>query len=797
MKKSLHILTISLLLVGMVALAQTSRQVQKMDNAKIGGTTSLEATAALEVQSTTLGVLIPRMNSTQRDAITDPANALLIFNTTNNGFEVYKTSCPCWVPISDGGNTPASNLVNTPPTATTLNYSGAFITGQTVTISYVYSDLQSDPEGATSIQWQRATSNAGAGLTNIPGATNTTYTLTAADVGLFIRAVVTPRATTGVLNGVLVTGNFTQAESGTTPFPSNIGLTGTPAQGSTLTGTYTYTGPTTESTSTSTPTLYIWQTATSADGANIATANLYGATAFGTTYVPQADLLGRFIRFGVRARDANGVQAVNFVYTPWVGPIATSSEAVPVATNVSYSPNPGFGLTLTGTYTYFDANGDPESGSEYQWFTATDANGTGQAPIVGATNTSYSPTAGNGGSFIGFGVTPKAGTGNTAFGTPAVYYAPVASVGPATFTFTGNSDYLPYFSINRLMDADNRLRIQIDVTATGAINVTSTTVNGYSFSGAFVINSTGLQWLTLTATGQLAVYNTSGDTFTITGTASSIETQNITILHTLRGMDFTTFSNGTENFSNNTTCSTKLISAGYNATTCNGTVAVGSNTYNLVLINGQCWMRENLKEIPTAGCTSPINTGCNVWTNTAANDTGMWGYHNTTTTTGASGWATTEPVANYGLLYQFSAAMNGSTTERAQGVCPAGFHIPSDCEFMYLEHGLGMLISDQNLTSYRNSGNTAGKLANFTRVNSAGANGSGTNSSGFTGLPSGDRLNSNGSFRFNLTASNLHTSTLQSATIAISRTLERANWGVGRGNTTPFATAQSVRCLKN
>jgi hypothetical protein len=77
------------------------------------GVAEPNTSAVLEISSTTQGVLVSRMTSVQRDAIANSANGLLIFNTSNNTFEVYKASCSCWVAISDGGNTEASSLVNT------------------------------------------------------------------------------------------------------------------------------------------------------------------------------------------------------------------------------------------------------------------------------------------------------------------------------------------------------------------------------------------------------------------------------------------------------------------------------------------------------------------------------------------------------------------------------------------------------------------------------------------------------------------------------------------------------------
>jgi len=53
--------------------------------------------AMLDVQSTGRGLLIPRMTTIQRDAITSPANSLLIFNTTTQCFEAWNAPTSSWV----------------------------------------------------------------------------------------------------------------------------------------------------------------------------------------------------------------------------------------------------------------------------------------------------------------------------------------------------------------------------------------------------------------------------------------------------------------------------------------------------------------------------------------------------------------------------------------------------------------------------------------------------------------------------------------------------------------------------
>ena len=49
----------------------------------IGGATNAVSTALLELTSTTRGLLLPRMTTVQRDAISSPPDGMLVFNSTN------------------------------------------------------------------------------------------------------------------------------------------------------------------------------------------------------------------------------------------------------------------------------------------------------------------------------------------------------------------------------------------------------------------------------------------------------------------------------------------------------------------------------------------------------------------------------------------------------------------------------------------------------------------------------------------------------------------------------------------
>jgi len=61
--------------------------------AQVGiGTLTPDASSMLDINSTSKGLLAPRMTSVQRLAITSPANGLLVFDTTDNAFYFYDAS---------------------------------------------------------------------------------------------------------------------------------------------------------------------------------------------------------------------------------------------------------------------------------------------------------------------------------------------------------------------------------------------------------------------------------------------------------------------------------------------------------------------------------------------------------------------------------------------------------------------------------------------------------------------------------------------------------------------------------
>ncbi len=124
-----------------------------------------------------------------------------------------------------------------------------------------------------------------------------------------------------------------------------------------------------------------------------------------------------------------------------------------------------------------------------------------------------------------------------------------------------------------------------------------------------------------------------------------------------------------------------------------GTVTdIDGNVYETVQIGEQLWMAENLK-------TTHYNDGSEIPNIT---NNGEW----SGLSTGAYSDYMNNPTNSetYGRLY------NWYTVDDDRGVCPTGWHVPSDEEFMALEMELGMSEEDANDMSLRGT-NEGSKLA--------------------------------------------------------------------------------------
>ena len=157
------------------------------------------------------------------------------------------------------------------------------------------------------------------------------------------------------------------------------------------------------------------------------------------------------------------------------------------------------------------------------------------------------------------------------------------------------------------------------------------------------------------------------------------------------------------------------------------------NVYNIVRIGEQCWMKENLRTTKYADGT-PIDQG-----NSTSTTMAYWYYPNNNESN----------KATYGLLYNWKALMRNSSSSSAnpsgvQGICPNGWHVPSDAEWTQLTD---YVSSKSQYQCNNNSGNIAKALASATTEWSSSTNTcavgntpSNNNASGFGALPAGSYL---------------------------------------------------------
>lgn len=160
-----------------------------------------------------------------------------------------------------------------------------------------------------------------------------------------------------------------------------------------------------------------------------------------------------------------------------------------------------------------------------------------------------------------------------------------------------------------------------------------------------------------------------------------------------------------------------------------------------------------------------------------------------------------ESCVQYGGLYQWNEAMkyvasSSTVPSNVRGICPEGYHLPSDREFANLEYcietefmPMGSTTLSTFQTSFNSRGTTlGGKMKEISPV------WNGENSSGFRALPGG-RFNA-GQFRSIKSQMYLWTATQSSALYAINRLLLSNSNGMSRQQIHKNS-AHSIRCFKD
>ncbi|MDD2832351.1 MAG: FISUMP domain-containing protein [Bacteroidales bacterium] len=202
--------------------------------------------------------------------------------------------------------------------------------------------------------------------------------------------------------------------------------------------------------------------------------------------------------------------------------------------------------------------------------------------------------------------------------------------------------------------------------------------------------------------------------------------------------------------------------------------------YSTVIIGSQVWMAKNLAYLPsvvglaTGSTTEPYRY--------------VYGYNGTD----VSAAKATSNYITYGVLYNWPAAMNGAASSTAnpsgvQGICPTGWHLPSDAEWTQLTDYVGGTAAAGGKLKSTDTGDGIGQWKS--------PNTGATDEYGFTALPGGTRTY-DGTFGYIGGYGFWWSSTEYNTTNAWTRPLYYNYDGVSRGY---YAKDYgfSVRCLRD
>jgi len=197
---------------------------------------------------------------------------------------------------------------------------------------------------------------------------------------------------------------------------------------------------------------------------------------------------------------------------------------------------------------------------------------------------------------------------------------------------------------------------------------------------------------------------------------------------------------------------------------------IDGNTYKTVKIGNQCWTQSNLK-------VSKYRNGDNI-------PTGLSNSAWANTTSGAYAIYDNKPVNDglYGKLYNHYAVTD------SRGLCPTGWHVPSDAEWTTLENQLGgSSVAGGALKSTAMQPTPGGWIS---------PNAGATNSSGFTALPGGLRGNY-GDFRNVTDYGYWWSSSVSSGSSAWIRYLGSSGSNIYRDGYYLRSNGFSVRCCRD
>src|SRR5664279_2559705 len=282
-----------------------------------------------------------------------------------------------------------------------------------------------------------------------------------------------------------------------------------------------------------------------------------------------------------------------------------------------------------------------------------------------------------------------------------------------------------------------------------------------------------------TATSGGTIISDGGAAITVKGVCWSISPNPTTAdSKTTNGTGTASFSSNLISLSTGTNYYVRAYATN-SAGTAYGNQVIFNTNYKTVTIGTQVWMAENLKTTLYNDNTAiPLITDATLWMN-ATGPAYCW-YANDETTN--------KPL--YGAIYNWFAVNTGK-------LCPTGWHVPTDAEYMTLELTLmmdpGTATGQVGAWGWR--GTDQGNQMKNTTGWATGMNG--TNTSGWSALPGGYRSYSDGVFNNVGDLSYWWTSDDGGSLVnATYRRLDGSNNGVYRGGVLKQA-GKYVRCLKN
>jgi uncharacterized protein (TIGR02145 family) len=196
------------------------------------------------------------------------------------------------------------------------------------------------------------------------------------------------------------------------------------------------------------------------------------------------------------------------------------------------------------------------------------------------------------------------------------------------------------------------------------------------------------------------------------------------------------------------------------------TTDVNEGPYKTVKIAGQVWMAENLNVSNFRnGDPVPEAKTSEEWMRAGKEGTPAWCYYENKTENGE----------RYGRLYNWYAATD------PRGLAPEGWHVATDADWRQVTDFLG--------------GEDAAGTKMKTQAGWSTAEGNGTNESGFSGLPAGNR-NLYGEFSYLERIGYWWTATERDGELAWYRIIDESPYYVYRTNYYK-RNGLSVRCVKN